>query len=350
MSQAAQRWMVGLALGLALAMGLTPHAAAAPAPQATDPTAIVNAYISTLDPAARLNMVTDDVTLSIVPAPAGTPGIWSGKQQAAGLFGFSKSQNVQVALVGSWQVSGDRVSGTVSVTTNDFLKYNIGAVQHQYDFVLKDGKIKSFTSTMALAERPRVAAAAQAYAAAHPAPAPAPQATDPAAVVDAYLAGNGNPEAQLNMVTDDFTIRIVPPPPGTSGVWSGKAQAAGYFAFAKSQNPRVQRVGAWQVSGANVTGTVLVTVNDFLKWNVGAVQHQYEFVVQDGKIQSLTATMALSERPRVAAAAQAYAAAHPAPAPPGMPTTGQPLSILPLLGAMGLLLLTLGAAVRRRSA
>jgi MYXO-CTERM domain-containing protein len=199
---------------------------------------------------------------------------------------------------------------------------------------------------MAPAERPRVAAAAQAYAAAHPAP--APQASDPAAVVDAYLAGGGNPEAQLKMVTDDFTIRIVPPPPGTLGVWSGKAQAAGYFAFAKSQNPRVQRVGAWQVSGANVAGTVLVTVNDFLKWNIGAVQHQYEFVVQDGKIKSLTATMAPAERPRVQAAAQAYAAAHPAPAPPGMPTTGQPQDAAPLLVAMGLLLLALGATFRRR--
>jgi hypothetical protein len=348
MSQAAQRWMVGLGLGLALVVGLAPHAAAAPAPQATDPTAIANAYISTLDPAARLNMVTDDVTLSIVPAPPGTPGVWSGKQQAAGLFGFSKSQNVQAVLAGSWQVSGDRVSGTVMVTTNDFVKYNIGAVQHQYDFVLQDGKIKSFTSTMAPAERPRVAAAAQAYAAAHPAP--APQATDPAAVADAYLAEVGNPEAQLAMVTDDITLRIVPPPPGTPGVWSGKAQARGYFEFSKSQNPRDQRVGAWQVSGGNVTGTVMVTVNDFVKWNVGAVQHQYEFVVQDGKVKSFTANMALAERPRVQAAAQAYAAAHPAPAPPGMPTTGQPLDMLPLLGGMGLLLLTLGAAVRRRSA
>jgi hypothetical protein len=312
----------------------------------------VDAYLAGLagdgNPEAQLNMVTDDITISIVPPPPGTPGVWSGKAQAAGYFAFAKSQNPRVQRVGAWQVSGANVTGTVMVTVNDFLKWNIGAVQHQYDFVLQDGKVKSATSTMALSERPRVAAAAQAYAAAHPAP--APQATDPAAVVDAFLAGFGNPEAQLNRVTDDIMIRIVPTPPGAPAVWSGKAQAAGYFGFAKSQNPRDELVGAWQVSGGNVTGTVMVLVNDFVKWNVGPVQHQYEFVVQDGKIKSLTATMALSERPRVAAAAQAYAVAHPAAAPPGMPTTGQPVGMLPLLAAMGLLLLTLGAAVRRRSA
>ena len=94
----------------------------------------------------------------------------------------------------------------------------------------------------------------------------------------------------------------------------------------------------------------MVTANDFVMLNVGAVQHQYEFVVQDGKIKSWTGTMTPSEQARVGAAAQAYAAAHPAPATPGMPATGAPLALLPLLIAMGLLLLTLGAALRRRKA
>jgi hypothetical protein len=177
---------------------------------------------------------------------------------------------------------------------------------------------------------------------------PAPQATDPVAVVNAYLAAANNPEAELNLVTDDVTLRIVPPPPGTPGVWSGKEQAAGFFAFSKSQNVHIELVGSWQVTGASVSGTVLVTANDFRNWNVGAVQHQYDFVVQDGKVKAWTGTMAEFERPRVQAAAQAYAAAHPAPAPVGMPATGAPLAQLPLLIALGLLILTLGAALRWR--
>jgi hypothetical protein len=183
-------------------------------------------------------------------------------------------------------------------------------------------------------------------AAAHP----ASQDGDPAAIANAYIAALGHPEVQITMVTDDVTLQIVPPPPGTPGVWSGKAQAAGQLAFAKSQNPHVDLVGSWQVTGDHVSGTVLVTVNDFRKWGVGAVQHQYDFVVQNGKIKSWTGTKAEFERPRVQAAAQAYAAAHPAPAPVGMPATGEPQALLPLLIAMGMLLLTLGAALRRRNA
>src|SRR4051794_15882310 len=165
-----------LAVGLVLALGLVPGAAAKPAPQASDPVAVVDAWLAASDPAALLNMVTDDVTLRIVPPPPGTPGVWSGKDQTRELFEFGRGQNGHVELVGSWQVTGNIVSGTVSgtvlVTVNDFRKSGVGAVQHQYDFVVQDGKIKSWTGTMAEFERPRVQAAAQAYAAAHPAPAP----------------------------------------------------------------------------------------------------------------------------------------------------------------------------------
>jgi hypothetical protein len=182
-------------------------------------------------------------------------------------------------------------------------------------------------------------------AAAHP----AAQAAGPAAVVDAYLAADNNPDAQLNLVTDDVTLRIVPPPPGTPGVWSGKDQARGFFEFGKSQNDHVELVGSWQVSGDHVSGTVLVTVNDFRNWNVGAVQHQYDFVVQGGKVKSWTGTMAEFERPRVQAAAQAYAAAHPAPASPGMPATGGAgLSFYAMLLALAGLAILGGVRLRLR--
>jgi hypothetical protein len=181
-------------------------------------------------------------------------------------------------------------------------------------------------------------------AAAHP----ALQATDPTALADAYLAGN--PDAQAPLLADDAVLRIVPAPLGTTGVWSGKEQVASYLDFSRSQEPRTERVGSWQVSGDHVSGTVMVTVNDFRKVGLGAVKHQYDFVIQGGKIKSVTATVDASELPRVQAAFEAYAAAHPVAAPPGMPTTGAPQALLPLLIAMGMLLLTLGAALHRRKA
>ena len=127
MSRFIHQWTARVVLGLALAVGLVPVAAAQPAQQAGDPAAVVDAYIAAFGhPEVQITMVTDDVTLQIVPPPPGTPGVWSGKAQAAGQFAFAKSQNPHVELVGSWQVSGDRVSGTVMVTTTPDERSTIG--------------------------------------------------------------------------------------------------------------------------------------------------------------------------------------------------------------------------------
>jgi len=176
------------------------------------------------------------------------------------------------------------------------------------------------------------------------------QAGDPVSVADAFNSAALDPQAEIGMVTDDVMITVVPPPPGASGVWSGKAQAQAFFEFVKGQNVHRELVGSWQVAGDKVTGTVMVTNNDFANWGVGAVQHQLEFVVQDGKIKSFNSIMAPSERPRVMAAAQAYQAAHRAQAPAGMPKTGagdqSGATQLGLLLA-ALFLMTAGIAVRK---
>ncbi len=176
------------------------------------------------------------------------------------------------------------------------------------------------------------------------------QASDPASVADAFNKAALDPQAEIGMVTDDVMITVVPPPPGTQGVWSGKAQAQAFFEFVKGQNVHRELVSSWQVTGDKVTGTVMVTNNDFANWGVGAVQHQLAFVVQDGKIKSFTSIMAPSERARVMAAAQAYQAAHPVQAPAGMPKTGAGdqagrFQLWMLLTA--LFLMTIGIVVRK---
>jgi hypothetical protein len=176
------------------------------------------------------------------------------------------------------------------------------------------------------------------------------QASDPASVADAFNKAALDPQAEIGMVTDDVMITVVPPPPGSQGVWSGKTQAQAFFEFVKGQNVHRELVGSWQVTGDNVTGTVMVTNNDFANWGVGAVEHQLQFTVQDGKIKSFNSIMAPSERQRVMAAAQAYQAAHPAQAPAGMPKTGagdqsEGLQLGLLLAA--LCLVTTGIVVRK---
>jgi hypothetical protein len=176
------------------------------------------------------------------------------------------------------------------------------------------------------------------------------QASDPASVADAFNKAALDPQAELGMVTDDVMITVVPPPPGSPGVWSDKAQAQAFFEFVKGQNVHRELAGSWQMTGDKVTGTVMVTNNDFANWGVGAVQHQLEFVVQDGKIKSFTSIMAPSERPRVMAAAQAYQSAHPAQAPAGMPRTGaddQSGAVQLGLLVAALFLMTAGITVRK---
>jgi hypothetical protein len=177
------------------------------------------------------------------------------------------------------------------------------------------------------------------------------QANDPASIVTAFNAAVLDPAAEMGMIADDVVIKIVPPPPGSPGVWTGKAEAQNFFAFVKGQNVHRELTGSWQVTGDAVTGTVMVTNNDFTNWNVGAVQHQLDFVVQDGKIKSFITTMAPSERPRVMAAAQAYQAAHGGQAPTGMPQTGAGDSTdlaLPAMLVIALFFLSTGIIVRRR--
>jgi hypothetical protein len=173
------------------------------------------------------------------------------------------------------------------------------------------------------------------------------QASDPATVAAAFLAiYASDPEGTLALMTDDAVAAIVPPPPGTSGVWSGKEQLRQWNAFRGQQAASVQVIAGPQVEGNKVTMTVTVLVNDFRKWGLGPVEHTYEIVVEDGKVKSFTAIMAPSERAKVQAAAAAYFAANP---PAGMPRTGQyQLLLLFVLFTAGALAVVAGLYARIR--
>jgi LPXTG-motif cell wall-anchored protein len=173
------------------------------------------------------------------------------------------------------------------------------------------------------------------------------QASNLASVATTFINSlPGDPEATLALMTDDATAKIVPPPPGVSGVWSGKEELRQWSEFRKGQASRIQVVGSPQVDGNKVTFSVMIETNNFRNWGVGAVEHTYEIVVEGGKVKSLTSTMAPAERGRVQAAAAAYLAANP---PAGMPRTGEP-SILPFIFAIGMIMLMAGALLRRRKA
>jgi hypothetical protein len=155
------------------------------------------------------------------------------------------------------------------------------------------------------------------------------QATDPASVAVTFLTGfPGNPEATLDLMTDDAMATIVPPPPGTSGIWSGKEQLRQWNVFRKQQAASIQIVGSPQVDGSKVTIKAMIDTNNFRNWGVGPVEHTIEIVVEGGKVKSYTSMMALAERDRVAAAARAAQSQSQSQAPAGMPRTGQDQALL----------------------
>ena len=164
------------------------------------------------------------------------------------------------------------------------------------------------------------------------------QGTDPAAVMAAFSTAAPNPDAQVALVADDVTITIA----FDGRVWTGKEQARQFLGIMKMINARRELVGAWQVNGNAVSGTVMVTNANFEAWGVGRVEHTLEGVVEEGKLTSWTATMSPAERPRVAAGRDA---AQP---PAALPATGGSVSagVLTWLLAVAGLMLALGLALR----
>ena len=173
------------------------------------------------------------------------------------------------------------------------------------------------------------------------------QTTDPVAVVDAFHAAQkNNVEAGLALLTDDAVVRVVPAPPNTpDGTWTGKEQLRQYMEFSVMQDTTIERIGSALVESDKVTITVMVLVNDFREWGIGAVEHTVEAVVQGGKIKSYTTTMAPSERGRVGAAAAAHQQAQSAQP---MPRTGgeQPV-LFSMLIALGMVAALVGLILRR---
>jgi hypothetical protein len=175
---------------------------------------------------------------------------------------------------------------------------------------------------------------------------PSTQTGDPIAVVDAFHAAGDDIDAALALLTEDVVIQLMPPPPNTTGMWKGKAEARAFFEWRNAQNIRRERVGNAAAVGNTVNGLVNVTSDGFRTLGVGAVGHTFSATVEGGKLKSYLGQITPDEAKRLAAV---IAARQPAGQTAGMPRTGEPL-LLPLLIAACLLILTAGAALRRLSA
>jgi hypothetical protein len=170
------------------------------------------------------------------------------------------------------------------------------------------------------------------------------QTSGAGALLDAFLQTKDVAAGEA-LFAGDATVRIVPPPPNTTGIWSGDEQIHSYLAFRLSKHVSHERIGDYVVSGDTAIGTFMVRNDDFDRLQVGAVRHTLEIVAEGGKIKSITSMVVPEERPRLAEAAARLAAAPPA----GMPRTGSgdlivyPIALLAALSVVGM-----GALLSRR--
>jgi hypothetical protein len=165
------------------------------------------------------------------------------------------------------------------------------------------------------------------------------QETDPLSVVEAWAQAMNayDIEAALSLLTDDAFIKLVPPPmEGHDGVFRGKEEIRAWWERLYGLNS-VGEVSDCQVDGETVTCMLTYTDDELKSIGIDSIDNEFLVVVQDGKLQTYTATMTSESTEEIQAAMALLA------------ETGgvNPARMLPLwLGVGGLLLLALGAGVR----
>ena len=139
------------------------------------------------------------------------------------------------------------------------------------------------------------------------------QESDPMSIINSWVeALNANDiEAALSYLADDAVVQILPPAPGTSGVFSGKGEIRGWYETVVGQH------GVTALSDCQIDGETVICVNtyaedSFRSLGIDSVVGEWVAVVRDGKLQSYTFTMS----------DESLAALMAAMIPPVMPETG----------------------------
>ena len=155
------------------------------------------------------------------------------------------------------------------------------------------------------------------------------QEPDPMPIINAWVEAlnAGEIDAALSYLADDAVVQIVPPAPGTSGIFTGKDEVRGWYETVVGQNG-VTVLTDCQVAGETVTCVNTYAEDSFRALGIDSVVGEWVAVVRDGKLQSYMFTMS----------DESLAALMAAMAPPVMPETGgstYPIStIVTILGAL----------------
>jgi hypothetical protein len=153
------------------------------------------------------------------------------------------------------------------------------------------------------------------------------QEPDPMSTISAWVEAlnAGDIDGALSYLADDAVVQILPPAPGTSGVFTGKEEVRGWYDSVVGQNG-VTTLSDCQIEGETVTCVNTYAEDSFRSLGIDSVVGEWVAVVREGKLQSYTFTM--SE--------ESLAALMAAMTPPVMPETGGPgLLFYTLVAALG---------------
>jgi ketosteroid isomerase-like protein len=155
------------------------------------------------------------------------------------------------------------------------------------------------------------------------------QESDPMSVINPWVEAlnAGDIDGALSYLADDVVVQVLPPAPGTTGVFTGKEEVRGWYETVVGQNG-LTVLSDCQIDGETVTCVNTYAEDSFKSIGIDSVVAEWVAVVRDGKLQSYTFTMS----------DESLAALMAAMAPPEMPETGgsaYPISAgLATLGAL----------------
>jgi ketosteroid isomerase-like protein len=118
------------------------------------------------------------------------------------------------------------------------------------------------------------------------------QESDPMSIVNAWVAAlnAGDIDGALSYVADDAVVTIVPPAPGTSGVFTGKGEVQGWYETTVGEHG-VTTLSDCQVDGETVTCINTYAADSITAMGIDSLVAEWVAVVRDGKLQSYSWTI-----------------------------------------------------------
>jgi ketosteroid isomerase-like protein len=128
----------------------------------TDPLSVYRAGVAAnneADLAAALACYADDAVVAQEPGPPGTTGMYRGNARIAAFLRGAFAQHLHIDILGTPEVSGDRVTSRDAFLTDDLRALGLAPLEQTVVTVVRDGRINSIRLTLTAESQARLQAA-----------------------------------------------------------------------------------------------------------------------------------------------------------------------------------------------